>query len=290
MIILLSFLPNTRTLDITNIIVPPFVDVRDVVMLSCSYNIGNQKLNSVKWYKSDKEFYRYSPLMSTKQNMIFNVEGVHVSSDHVCNDKFCTIHLDNLSNDTSGAYRCEVSGDAPEFKLSHETSNMTVVALPQHDPKIEGVEKNYYEGDFLFGNCTSDFSFPPPYLAWYINDQKADMALLQPFHESTIEAYGFKLHQRSLEIRFRIDKKINPFITDGKVHMKCVSQIPHIASQMRESNHIFYVSSWDELRNQKLINWKNSATFLKFESSKVLVILAIVVSHKFLTKKFMVNS
>lgn len=64
--------------------------------------------------------------MPTKQNMIFNVEGVHVSSDHVCNEKSCTIHLDNLSNDSSGAYRCEVSGDAPEFKLSHETGNMTV--------------------------------------------------------------------------------------------------------------------------------------------------------------------
>lgn len=65
-------------------------------------------------------------MMPTKQNMIFTVEGVHVNSEHVCNDKFCAIHLDNLSNDSSGAYRCEVSGDAPEFKLSHETSNMTV--------------------------------------------------------------------------------------------------------------------------------------------------------------------
>lgn len=69
---------------------------------------------------------RYAPLMPTKQNMIFNVAGVHVSSDHVCNEKSCTIHLDNLSSDSSGAYRCEVSGDAPEFKLSHETGNMTV--------------------------------------------------------------------------------------------------------------------------------------------------------------------
>lgn len=134
----------------------------------------------------------------------------------------------------------------------------SLAALPQHDPKIEGVEKNYYEGDFLFGNCTSDFSFPPPLLAWYINDQKADSNLLQPFQESTIDAYGFKLHQRSLEIRFRIDKKINPFITDGKVHMKCVAQIRKIPSQIRESNHMFFVSSWDDLRNQKLINWKNA--------------------------------
>ena len=76
---------------------------------------------------SSKKKIRYAPLMPTKQNMIFTVEGIHVSSDHVCNDKFCTIHLDNLSNESSGAYRCEVSGDAPEFQLSHETSNMTVV-------------------------------------------------------------------------------------------------------------------------------------------------------------------
>lgn len=133
-----------------------------------------------------------------------------------------------------------------------------MTALPQHDPKIEGIEQNYFEDDFLFGNCTSDFSFPPPTLAWYINDQKADAKLLQPFQELTVDAYGFKLYQRSLEIRFRIDKKINPFITDGKVRMKCVVQIRHMASQMRESHHIFSVSSWVESRNQKLINWKNS--------------------------------
>jgi hypothetical protein len=129
--------------------------------------------------------------------------------------------------------------------------------MPQHDPKIEGVEKNYYEGDFLFGNCTSDYSYPPPMLAWYINDNKASPESLQPFQESTIDAYGFKMHQRSLEIRFRIDKQMNPFITDGKVYMRCVAQIKNMPAQMRESNHIFYVSSW-ELRNQKLINWKNS--------------------------------
>jgi len=64
--------------------------------------------------------------MPSKQNMIFNVDGVHVNSDHVCNDKFCTIHLDNLSNNSTGSYRCEISGDAPAFLLSHETSNMTV--------------------------------------------------------------------------------------------------------------------------------------------------------------------
>lgn len=83
--------------------------------------------NPLWWHESSIKMKSYAPLMPSKQNMIFSVEGVHVSADHVCNEKFCTIHLDNLSNESSGAYRCEVSGDAPEFKLSHETSNMTVV-------------------------------------------------------------------------------------------------------------------------------------------------------------------
>ena len=102
-------------------------------------------------------------------------------------------------------------------------------------------------------------------MSWYINDQKADSNLLQPFQESTVDAYGFKLYQRSLEIRFRIDKRINPFITDGKVHMRCVAQIRQMPSQIRESEHIFYVSSWDELRNQKLINWKSSGEFTRLK-------------------------
>lgn len=137
------------------------------------------------------------------------------------------------------------------------------IALPQSDPKIEGIETNYYEGDFLFGNCTSDFSYPPPVMSWYINDQKADVNLLQPYQESSFDGYGFKLYQRSLEIRFRINKRMNPFISDGKVQMKCVAQIRQMPSQIRESNHMFYVSSIDELRNQKLINWKgaNSGEF-----------------------------
>lgn len=55
------------------------------------------------------------------------MDGVHVGSDYFCNNKTCTIHLDNLSRETSGHYRCEVSGDAPEFKLAHDGNNLTIV-------------------------------------------------------------------------------------------------------------------------------------------------------------------
>jgi hypothetical protein len=122
---------------------------------------------------------------------------------------------------------------------------------------LEGIEQLYYLNEFLFGNCTSAFSFPPPNLAWYINSEKADSSFLQPFHEEIIDAYGFKMYQRSLEIRFRIDERTIPYINE-KVTIRCVSQMKGLPSETRESAQIFTVATEPELKNQKLIKWNNS--------------------------------
>lgn len=38
----------------------------------------------------------------------------------------CNAEIDGLSQLSSGTYKCEVSEDAPEFKLIDQTANMTV--------------------------------------------------------------------------------------------------------------------------------------------------------------------
>lgn len=65
--------------------------------------------------------------------MKFKVDGVTVM-EHMynCNKATCTINLDNLEQASSGAYRCEISGDAPEFKLISRTSNMTIAGKKNH--------------------------------------------------------------------------------------------------------------------------------------------------------------
>jgi len=45
-------------MEMTKIVVPKVVDVKDIIKLSCSYNMGKHKLNSVKWYKNEMEFFR----------------------------------------------------------------------------------------------------------------------------------------------------------------------------------------------------------------------------------------
>lgn len=61
--------------------------------------------------------------------MTFLVDGVHLTHDpyDICTETRCRITLDNLNVHSSGTYRCEVSGDAPAFRLSYEASNMTII-------------------------------------------------------------------------------------------------------------------------------------------------------------------
>ena len=47
-----------KCLHIVHVEIPDYVDVKDVVKLSCSYNMGKNTLNSVKWYKDNQEFFR----------------------------------------------------------------------------------------------------------------------------------------------------------------------------------------------------------------------------------------
>ena len=69
--------------------------------------------------------------MQQPDTMSFPIDGVYLADDrqNICNRYMCTIRLKNLNIKTSGSYSCEISGDAPEFKLIHDISNMTVAGL-----------------------------------------------------------------------------------------------------------------------------------------------------------------
>lgn len=54
--------------------------------------------------------------------------------------------------------------------LSPSLSHPAVMA--KHDPIITGLSSNYEEGQTLDINCTSDLSYPPAELIWYINDKE----------------------------------------------------------------------------------------------------------------------
>lgn len=54
--------------------------------LQCDYDLGNDSLYALKWYKEHEEFYRFVPKAVPQVNS-YNVDGVNV------NVSFCSVRL-----------------------------------------------------------------------------------------------------------------------------------------------------------------------------------------------------
>ncbi|EAT38383.1 AAEL009729-PA [Aedes aegypti] len=142
--------------------------------------------------------------------------------------------------------------------IFHFSSCFIRAVLPQYDPIINGLQHNYALGDFVVANCSSDMSSPPARLYWFINDRIVPSDYLQPQQETTIESDGFILRYRTLELRFHIDEARLGKIK-GKLMLKCLARIDAFPQGTRETTQVVYIPMTDELRNQKLINWRNGA-------------------------------
>ncbi|XP_068084816.1 uncharacterized protein [Anabrus simplex] len=173
-VLVLSFIV-ARKLVMRELVVPRQVDIRDDVILSCRFDLGGERLYSVKWYKDEFEFYRYMP-DNFPPCQSLPVRGVTLLNAR-CNMENVT--LTKLTFNSSGMYRCEVSTEAPNFQTVYMNRNMTVIALPRREPMIEGVLSTYTIGDSVRALCTSDKSNPPSQLSWFINGVKAEYWILE---------------------------------------------------------------------------------------------------------------
>lgn len=63
-----------------------------------------------------------------QDTMSFPVAGVHLVTQGIsCGQTRCNVRLQGLTRDHSGgSYRCEISSEAPTFRLASETRNVTV--------------------------------------------------------------------------------------------------------------------------------------------------------------------
>ncbi|XP_058063263.1 uncharacterized protein LOC131213269 [Anopheles bellator] len=234
---------RTAALRLTNMNVPEVVDYRDTITLSCSYDLGDHQLNSVKWYKGTQEFYRYAPMLSPKVT-IYPVEGIVIATDRptICNQYLCSIRLTELQRRSSGEYRCEISGDAPEFKLANGTRNMTVEALPLEEPTISGLAASYLPHEHIAANCTSDRSSLAIRLLWFINGRTVPMEYLQQQQETTLESDGFYLRYRTLEMRVPVDRLVQREL-DNVIHIKCMATVDAVPAAGREAKAVIALRS-----------------------------------------------
>nr|XP_032293579.1 cell adhesion molecule 3 [Drosophila virilis] len=223
---LLLFTELAAGLRNVNVHIPAAVKRGDNALLICNYDIENDTLYAVKWYRGRREFYRYTPKENpawkifTKTNEI-DVETTQSNASHVL--------LRNVPTSISGKFACEVSADAPTFDTSIVTADMEVVELPTQRPIITGIHSRYRLGDIINGNCSSDYSKPAANLTWWINDIQVPPNYLRTYDIQ--KHLAEHLESAVLELNFVVTT--HHFIK-GRLKLKCSARIHNIYAQESE--------------------------------------------------------
>jgi len=131
--------------------------------LECDYKLDGDTLYSLKWYRDDKEFFRYIPRESPPVT-IFVLPGVTVADSSTPT----RLSLRNTSLETNGIFKCEISAGPPRFQTDIIQTRIQIVELPSSGPKILGVDSKYQVGDLITARCVSPPSVPPVVLTWCV--------------------------------------------------------------------------------------------------------------------------
>ncbi|KAG5894769.1 hypothetical protein JTB14_005205 [Gonioctena quinquepunctata] len=207
--------------------IPQYRVPGETAMLQCDYDLGNDTLYAVKWYKDNEEFYKFVP-KARPQASWYQVEGVHIDMTKSDSRK---VVIHPVSWKTTGLFRCEVSAEAPSFASAQGEAKMEVGELPTENPEITGVEEDYQIGDEINLNCTSGMSHPASILHWYINEQQIQKpeALIQ----FPAEHHQNGLVSSVLGLTFRLSSH---HFRGGSMRVKCVaSMMPMFYQSDRES-------------------------------------------------------
>ncbi|KAK5643965.1 hypothetical protein RI129_007810 [Pyrocoelia pectoralis] len=268
---ILRFRTIRNSLRLTNMSAPVVADTKQDMELNCRFDMESEELYAIKWYKDDQEFFRYMPHQQP-HIMAFPVSGVHLALQNTdCDRIHCKVQLTKLTRHHSdGAYRCEVSSEAPTFRLAAETHNITVATLPKEKPRIQGLEETYNEGDILSANCTSSPSDPAAIVTWFIHNQPAPQKFIEEMRTSDNDGLLF----RSVSLRFQVNRKYTQGDSDN-IELRCVSTLPGVPFPPQETSYTISLKIHrpQVVSNQKL-HWLNSSSVKPFQQYWVVLFLA----------------
>ena len=95
-VFILFYFSGIVSLSLNTIDVPAHRVVGDKAELICQFDMEGDTLYSVKWYKDDREFYRFVP-NDRPRLQVFDTEGIHVDVS-IRNKFFSCFFLTNECN------------------------------------------------------------------------------------------------------------------------------------------------------------------------------------------------
>ncbi|XP_071547895.1 uncharacterized protein [Panulirus ornatus] len=164
---------DDKSVEITDLVVPKSPRTGEDVSLVCHYRLVgyNHRLYTVNWWRGKDQFYTYKGT-GYDQKHAFNFPGIQVNMEASTDE---LVVLMDVSEETSGMFKCEVMGEGPSFRTAVETKSMTVI-VPPKQVEIHSWEHRhpatYRAGETVQLNCTARGAKPRSHLLWEINGRE----------------------------------------------------------------------------------------------------------------------
>ncbi|XP_069936317.1 uncharacterized protein [Cherax quadricarinatus] len=216
-------------LHITKVTVPTPVAVGDGGWLECEFVDEGDSIYALKWYLGLDEIYRWTPAESPPIKT-FPVKGEPLTVDTKTSNRG-RVRIQDVTLGASGVFRCEVSAEAPDFHTESDVATMTVVDLPDEEPRISGGGSGHQVHDIVLVNCSSPGSQPPASLTFYVNQELADPGWLIPY--APLEDPETGLETAILGLRFPLQPRL---LSRGSVSVKCTAAISNLYFKSTEAS------------------------------------------------------
>ncbi|XKL63708.1 hypothetical protein PGB90_006072 [Kerria lacca] len=140
------------------------------VRLVCKYDLEGEVLYTLKWYKEETEFLKYTPreIPSIKFFPMKSYPDLEIIKEETFGDQ---VTIKKALVSIGGHYACQVTTDMPSFHEASGRGVLRVVVLPEDLPSIKGYKPKIKEGEWANVTCISSKSTPAANLTWSINNK-----------------------------------------------------------------------------------------------------------------------
>ncbi|CAG9857990.1 unnamed protein product [Phyllotreta striolata] len=218
-VIVLGLLLIADVLTLQNVLLsiePKVVPVGQSSTLICTYDLQDDALYTVKWYRGRYEFYRYTPSEYPNSKKIFPYKEINVDEEA---SNSTQVVLRNIDFVLSGNFTCEVTTDALHLTTRYDIKPMLVIQPPETAPTISVFGEPLDYGDLLRANCSSPPARPRASLTFFLNNYTvATSEPLLPHHYQRSEWSDLGLVIRLYAEHF----------DDGRLILRCVADIENV--------------------------------------------------------------
>lgn len=199
---------------------PRVVEYKKSSTLRCTYDLENDILYSVKWYRGINEFYRYAP----GDNPVVKSFPIQEISVDLSKSNSAQVVLKDIEFNLAGNFSCEVTTDSPNIHTRVDWKSMLVVQLPSHPPEISVGREPLDYGDILRANCSSYPSKPPADLKFILNNITVNQTERDLRRQNVHDWNDLQLELKLSFIHFN----------DGRLVLQCVAQMSTIYREIAE--------------------------------------------------------